>query len=71
MNRIEVNVVTGGVEVIPLTDAEIADAQERTAAETTVSVRRPGLKEIISVLSQEQKGALAAQGFTLEQGPKA
>lgn len=33
MNRIEVNVQTGTRTVIPLTDAEITDAQARTAKE--------------------------------------
>lgn len=65
MERIEVNLVTGERKVIQLTAEEIADAQQRTAAEAVQRSAKDAEKALI------EKRAAAIDALLAEQAKRA
>ena len=61
MNRIEINVVTGEQKVIPLTDAEIAEAQAKYAQ---AEAERTAIKQAETAAKQSALAKLTALGLT-------
>jgi len=61
MNRIEINVVTGEQKVIPLTDAEIAEAQAKYAQ---AEAERNAIKQAETAAKQSALSKLTALGLT-------
>jgi hypothetical protein len=61
MNRIEINVITGEQKVIPLTDAEIAEAQAKYAQ---AEAERNAIKQAETAAKQSALSKLTALGLT-------
>jgi hypothetical protein len=61
MNRIEINVVTGKQTIIPLTDAEIAEAQAKYAQ---AEAERNAIKQAETAAKQSALSKLTALGLT-------
>ena len=64
MNRIEINVVTGEQKVIPLTDAEIAEAQSKYAQ---AEAERNAKKQAEAAVKASALAKLAALGLTQDE----
>lgn len=64
MNRIEINVVTGEQKIIPLTDAEIVEAQAKYAQ---AEAERNAKKQADAAAKQSALNKLAALGLTQDE----
>jgi len=64
MNRIEINVVTGEQKVIPLTDAEIAEAK---AKYDESEAERTAIKQAEKTAKESALSKLTALGLTADE----